>query len=124
MLHNTARLGFCKLRPNLVTNQSPNLRGITKLREIKDTARLICCYHTRTYLPWEVDMQISRLSIFAFIGSILVATAGGAASSCTDWMDQGDGTSWTTCVDDSGVQHCYKINNTPGSTAYEVSCSS
>jgi hypothetical protein len=69
-------------------------------------------------------MQISQLSIFAFVGSILFATVGGAASSCTDWMDQGDGTSWTTCVDDSGVQHCYKINNTPGSTAYEVSCSS
>lgn len=102
----------------------PTAHGTTKLREIKDAVRLICCYNTRTYLPREVDMQISQLSIFAFVGSILFATAGGAASSCTDWMDQGDGTSWTTCVDDSGVQHCYKINNTPGSTAYEVSCSS
>ena len=58
-------------------------------------------------------MQISQLSIFAFVGSILFATAGGAASSCTDWMDQGDGTSWTTCVDDNGVQHCYKIAPSP-----------
>ncbi|RWR53017.1 hypothetical protein EOW65_00695 [Sinirhodobacter ferrireducens] len=46
-----------------------------------------------------------------------------AEPSCTDWMDQGDGTSWKECVDDSGVQHCYKVNNTPGSTGYEVSCS-
>jgi hypothetical protein len=38
-------------------------------------------------------------------------------------MDQGDGTSWTTCVGDDGKQRCYTINNTPGSTASEVTCS-
>lgn len=52
------------------------------------------------------------------------ATSVSAESSCTDWMDQGDGTSWKTCVDDAGVQHCYSINNTAGSTSREVSCSS
>ena len=45
-----------------------------------------------------------------------------AAPSCTDWMDQGDGTSWKECVNDDGSQHCYKISNAPGSTAYEVKC--
>jgi hypothetical protein len=54
---------------------------------------------------------------------LTIVSAAQASASCTDWMDQGDGTSWTTCVDDAGVQHCYRINNTPGSTAYEVSCS-
>ena len=36
---------------------------------------------------------------------------------------QGNGTSWAMCVGDDGVQHCWLINNTSGSTAYEVSCS-
>lgn len=63
-----------------------------------------------------------KLLVVALVG--LSATAATAEMSCTDWMDQGDGTSWTTCVDDAGVQHCYTINNTPGSVASEVSCSS
>lgn len=46
-----------------------------------------------------------------------------AEPSCTLWSDQGDGTSWRECVNDDGSQHCYKVNNTPGSLAYEVSCS-
>jgi hypothetical protein len=46
-----------------------------------------------------------------------------AAPSCTEWMDQGDGTSWKECVNDDGSQHCYKISNAQGSTAYEVTCS-
>lgn len=46
-----------------------------------------------------------------------------AAAGCSDWMDQGNGTSWAMCVGDDGVQHCWMINNTPGSTAYEVACS-
>ena len=47
-----------------------------------------------------------------------------AADSCTEWMDQGDGTSWKECVDDDGKQTCYSVNNTPGSVARKVSCSS
>jgi hypothetical protein len=54
--------------------------------------------------------------------AILYAGVALAEPSCTDWMDQGNGTSWKTCVDDAGVQHCYSINNTPGSTASEVTC--
>jgi len=46
-----------------------------------------------------------------------------AADSCTEWMDQGDGTSWKECVDDDGKQICYSVNNTPGSVARKVSCS-
>lgn len=53
----------------------------------------------------------------------LAAGATLAAAGCTDWMDQGNGTSWAMCVGDDGVRHCWLINNTPGSTAYEVSCS-
>ncbi|MDP2737300.1 MAG: hypothetical protein Q8O82_00960 [Pseudorhodobacter sp.] len=51
------------------------------------------------------------------------ASVASAEQNCTAWMDQGDGTSWTTCVGDDGKQRCYKVNNTPGSTSYEVSCS-
>lgn len=46
-----------------------------------------------------------------------------AEPSCTGWMDQGDGTSWKECVNDDGSQHCYTVNNTPGSVASEVTCS-
>lgn len=68
-------------------------------------------------------MQRKKVSVFAIAAVFTLFSAAQAWASCTDWMDQGDGTSWTTCVDDAGVQHCYRINNTPGSTAYEVSCS-
>lgn len=62
----------------------------------------------------------------ALIAAILLSLGAGMAQaeqSCTDWMDQGNGTSWTTCVGDDGKQRCYLINNTAGSTAYEVACS-
>ncbi|HEX9857636.1 MAG TPA: hypothetical protein VGA75_04715 [Paracoccaceae bacterium] len=66
----------------------------------------------------------------ATFAAALMLIAGGmtafpasAAPSCTDWMDQGNGTSWATCVGDDGVQRCYLISNTPGSIAYEVNCS-
>lgn len=66
----------------------------------------------------------SRLLVLA---AVLVngigATSAMATPSCTEWMDQGDGTSWKECVNDDGSQHCYTINNTAGSTASEVSCS-
>ena len=65
------------------------------------------------------------------IACILTAFAANSATSiaiaepsCTEWMDQGDGTSWKECVNDDGSQHCYKISNAQGSTSYEVSCSS
>lgn len=60
--------------------------------------------------------------IAATAAAILFAGTALAEPTCTDWMDQGNGTSWKTCVDDSGVQHCYTINNTPGSTASEITC--
>ncbi len=66
---------------------------------------------------------------FAQLSIVLTLVLGGmsasaayAGPSCASWMDQGDGTSWTTCVNDDGTQHCYRINNTAGSVAYEVSC--
>lgn len=58
-----------------------------------------------------------------FTVALIFPTALHAGLSCADWMDQGNGTSWTICVDDNGVQRCYLVNNTPGSTAYEVACS-
>lgn len=63
------------------------------------------------------------LGLVAVLVNGIGATSAMAAPSCTDWMDQGDGTSWTECVNDDGSQHCYVINNAPGSTAREVSCS-
>lgn len=68
-------------------------------------------------------MRLVKLSALALATTFGIGAAGQATTNCTDWMDQGNGTSWTTCVGDDGVQHCYLINNTPGSTAYEVSCS-
>jgi len=68
----------------------------------------------------------NRLALFlgaALLASSVAAPMALAEPSCTDWMDQGDGTSWKTCVDDSGKQHCYEINNAPGSTSREVTCS-
>lgn len=64
--------------------------------------------------------SIGKLATVAMV--VLYAGSAVAEPSCTDWMDQGNGTSWKTCVDDAGVQHCYTINNTPGSTASEVRC--
>ena len=66
--------------------------------------------------------RAKTFSIFLALG-VVIAGAASAAQSCANWMDQGNGTSWTTCVGDDGTQRCYLISNTPGSTAYEVSCS-
>lgn len=55
------------------------------------------------------------------IGGLIGVLSGSrtfAGASCSAWLDQGDGTSWATCVNDDGSQHCFRINNTPGSTAY------
>lgn len=65
----------------------------------------------------------SLLLICGLAAFQLGATAARAEQSCSAWMDQGNGTSWAICVGDDGVQHCWLINNTAGSTAYEVSCS-
>lgn len=62
------------------------------------------------------------VAIFLVLG-LLASNAAWAEQNCAAWMDQGNGTSWTTCVGDDGAQRCYLINNTPGSTAYQVSCS-
>lgn len=64
---------------------------------------------------------IRAAALFAAVQ--LAGGEGMAAQSCSDWFDQGNGTSWAQCVDDTGVRHCWLISNTPGSTAYEVSCS-
>jgi hypothetical protein len=55
--------------------------------------------------------------------SVVVPKIALAEDSCTEWMDQGDGTSWKECVGDDGKQTCYSINNTAGSVARKVSCS-
>ncbi|MDP1668278.1 hypothetical protein [Phaeovulum sp.] len=59
----------------------------------------------------------------ALVGALLVPSFAFAEPSCTSWMDQGNGTSWKTCVGDDGKQRCYEINNAPGSTSREVTCS-
>jgi hypothetical protein len=63
---------------------------------------------------------LCAVTAFTFASSATVAVA---EPSCTEWMDQGDGTSWKECVNDDGSQHCYKVSNAAGSTSYEVSCS-
>jgi len=71
-------------------------------------------------------MKYRNLAIGFVVASFAVSagsTTAFATPSCTEWMDQGDGTSWKECVNDDGTQHCYKISNAKGSIAYEVSCS-
>lgn len=58
----------------------------------------------------------------ALISGVLAPALAFAEPSCTSWMDQGNGTSWKTCVGDDGKQRCYEINNAPGSTSREVTC--
>lgn len=67
---------------------------------------------------WNRGRRIALISVLA--GMTPAATL--AAQSCAVWLDQGDGTSWTTCVDDSGTQTCWRISNASGSTAYQVTC--
>lgn len=67
-------------------------------------------------------LEIS-VSAVLLIMAQFAPTSASAEAKCTDWLDQGDGTSWAECVYDNGNQHCYVINNAPGSTAREVSCS-
>ncbi|MBI1218692.1 MAG: hypothetical protein GC186_09120 [Rhodobacteraceae bacterium] len=71
----------------------------------------------------KVQTMVAAMILAAVAASTLAPGAALAKASCTDWMDQGDGTSWAECVGDDGVQHCYVINNAPGSVAREVSCS-
>ena len=60
--------------------------------------------------------------LLAASGVVPTVTVAVAAPSCTEWMDQGDGTSWKECVNDDGTQVCYRINNTPGSVSRKVPC--
>ena len=60
--------------------------------------------------------------VLAAVSVTTLATIAYAAPSCTQWMDQGNGTSWRECVNDDGSQHCYVINNAKGSVAREVKC--
>ncbi|MCY1126532.1 hypothetical protein OU426_06675 [Frigidibacter sp. RF13] len=68
-------------------------------------------------------MKGSRKFACLILALLVGAGQAMAEQSCSAWMDQGDGTSWTTCVDENGTQRCYRVNNTPGSTVFEVSCS-
>lgn len=74
-------------------------------------------------LPEGMTMRSANLSVLATVATLAFQAPVQAESTCSAWMDQGNGTSWAICVDDAGNRHCYLINNTPGSTAYEVSCS-
>ncbi|MGQ0567519.1 MAG: hypothetical protein ACT4OK_20970 [Gemmobacter sp.] len=65
--------------------------------------------------------RIRLLALGALLALVLPA-ATWAAPTCAVWLDQGDGTSWTTCVDDDGSQTCWRISNAAGSTAYPVAC--
>lgn len=60
--------------------------------------------------------------VLAAVSATTLATIAYSAPSCTQWMDQGDGTSWRECVNDDGTTHCYVINNKAGSVAREVKC--
>jgi hypothetical protein len=76
----------------------------------------------------EENEMNKRIVAFACIvplmaSSVVVPRIALAADSCTEWMDQGDGTSWKECVGDDGKQVCYSVNNTAGSVARKVACS-
>ena len=65
--------------------------------------------------------RATRIALIAAVMAITPAVSL-AAPTCAVWLDQGDGTSWTTCVDDGGAQTCWRISNAAGSTAYQVAC--
>ena len=67
---------------------------------------------------------LNRARRIALIAALAGITPGVtlAAPNCAVWLDQGDGTSWTTCVNDDGTQTCWRISNTAGSAAYQVVC--
>lgn len=68
-------------------------------------------------------IKFSKLfTVLAVVVGSMNGSVANAEASCSAWMDQGNGTSWAICVTDDGAQHCYLINNTAGSVAYEVSC--
>jgi hypothetical protein len=73
----------------------------------------------------EMNKRIVAVACMASLmaSSVVVPRVAFAEDSCTEWMDQGDGTSWKECVGDDGKQTCYSINNTAGSVARKVSCS-
>lgn len=69
---------------------------------------------------WQ-GMRAGPVALVAML-SVMTPAAALAAPTCAVWLDQGDGTSWTTCVDDDGTQTCWRISNAAGSAAYSVAC--
>ncbi len=63
-------------------------------------------------------IRVGVLATLAMLSPVAVL----AAPVCAAWLDQGDGTSWTTCVDDNGGQTCWRISNASGSKEYQVTC--
>ena len=54
--------------------------------------------------------------------SALLFSATRAEASCTVWLFQAANYYWKQCVDDKGIQHCYKAKDEKGTNAQEVSC--
>lgn len=51
------------------------------------------------------------MAAFLAAASTLAATAALAAPSCTNWLQQSDGSYFRTCVDDNGTQYCEQAKN-------------
>ncbi len=45
-------------------------------------------------------------TILKILAILMIPVSLYAVPSCTDWMQQTDGTYWRTCVDDQGRQYC------------------
>jgi hypothetical protein len=69
----------------------------------------------------HIRNRTGRIALVAVLAAMAPVCAR-AAPNCAVWLDQGDGTSWTTCVNDDGTQTCWRISNAAGSTAYQVAC--
>lgn len=54
------------------------------------------------------QLVLRATAVILLFGSAVVAFGG---ESCTGWMQQPDGSSWRTCVDDNGTQYCEESRN-------------
>lgn len=69
----------------------------------------------------EAKFGFSLLSLAVF-ASLLGAAISFAATECTQWMKQSDGTYWRICVDDKGHRSCQQ-KDCESCKAKEVRCS-
>lgn len=65
-------------------------------------------------------MKTLKFVFLVLLVSPLIIGHAYAAPSCSNWLEQSDGSFWRTCVDDNGSQYCELSKN---GIISKVSCS-